>query len=562
MKKIGLLIPFVFLLATEVSKAQEKRGLKLGEKIGKLTAKLMTSKTSNLGEAAVLVHHINGMHTMEARISGQEVYPEDFREGDVAVAIFFSKAEGLGMLNIDGSVTSEGKELTSTGLGYYMIELEPGDLSPKTVNVETVTGDKASFTIKPVPSVKILSVNGSTSNAQIDLSKDIELVLENGSGHERSLLNVALVTDVAGARGFNYFASFKSTDKVIIPKEAFSNPTISGSVNGVGNYNQGENYLIVERYVQAPTDKQSTAAAELQSRAYGSMKVNVSGKQQESVYGSTSVKGKIDNPAGVLNFAASKPNAATGAPFSQGSKFAVSSLSVRGVLFKQEVDESVSYGYNTKITTTTTTTYQFPKLPDAFWDQLLSNMYADIVTMFREEFDIEMVPTEKLTASSYYKEFYPVKEKNTDELIVKTYKNTVNMQPTKVADIFGSISTNLTSDRPIINLMKDADVDGLINVQMDLQIAGDDNGKIILVPRLNFFIQGREETYTNKDVQYGSGWVAASDGKPFSESEFNDINALNSIVRKDDMMNALKDAMTRLREAEIERGYDKIWALK
>ena len=73
MKKIGLLIPFVFLLATEVSKAQEKRGLKLGEKIGKLTAKLMTSKTSNLGEAAVLVHHINGMHTMEARISGQEM---------------------------------------------------------------------------------------------------------------------------------------------------------------------------------------------------------------------------------------------------------------------------------------------------------------------------------------------------------------------------------------------------------------------------------------------------------------------------------------------------------
>ncbi len=542
--------------------AQEKRGLKIGEKFGKIAAKLMTAKTANLGEAAVLVNHVNGMYTMEARISGQEMFPEDFQEGDLAVSIFFSKAGGLGMLNIDGTVTCEGKELTSTGMGFYMLELEAGDLAPKTVNVETITGDKASFTIKPVPSVKLVSVNGSTSNADVDISKDLELVLENGPGHEGSLLKVALVTDVAGARGFNYFAEFTSTDRVLIPKEAFSNPTISGSVKGAGNYNQGENYLVIERYVQAPSDKQSTAAAELQSKAYGSMKVNVSGKQEESVYGSTNVKGKIDNPSGVINFQASKPNASTGAPFSQGSKFAVSSLSVRGVLFKQEVDESVSYGYNTKTITTTTTTYQFPKLPDAFWDQLLNNMHADIVKIFKEEFNIEMVPTEKVTASKYYNEFYPVAEKNTEDLIVKTYKNTVNMQPTRLTDILGSVSTNLTSDRPIINLMKEADVDGLINVQMDLQIAGDKSGKIILVPRLNFFIQGREETYTNRDVQYGSGWIAASDGMPFSESEFNDINALNRIVRKDDMMNAMREAMNELRKAEIERGYDKIWALK
>ena len=549
-------------IATSLAHAQEKRGLKLGEKVGKLAAKLMTSKTSNLGEAAVIVHHINGMHTMNARVSGQEMYPEGFEEGDLAVAIFFTKNDGIGMLNIDGTITSDGKDLTSTGLGFYMLELEPGDLSPKTVNVETITGDKATFTINPVPSVKIISVNGSGANASVDLGKDIELELENGPGHEGSLLRVALVTDVAGARAFNYFAEFKSADRVVIPKEALSNPVVSGSAGGAGNYNQGENYLLVERFVQAPAPKQTTAAAELHSKAYGTMQVTVSGKQAESVYGSTKVKGVVPNQGGNLNFEASKPNASTGAPFSQGSKFAVSSLSVRGVLYKQEVDESTSYGYNTKTVTTVTTTYQFPKLPDAFWDQLLNNIHADIVTMFKQEFNIAVVPTEKVTSSPHYKNFYTVEEKNTDELIVKTYKNTVNMQPGRLAQLFGSLSTNMTSDRPIINLMKDADVDGLINVQLNLQVAGDDKGLIILVPQLTFFIQGREETYTNKDVQYGSGWVVAEDGKPFSEAEFNDINALNRIARKDDVMNAMREALTQLRTKEVERGYDKIWSLK
>ena len=270
-----------------------------------------------------------------------------------------------------------------------------------------------------------------------------------------------MVTDVAGARGFNYFAEFRSANKVVIPKEALSNLVISGSVKGVANFNQGENYLIVERYVQSPADKQSASAAEYQSRAYGSIKVNVSGKQTESTYMNITAKNKLETPGGALNMEVWKPNASTGAPFSQGSKFGVSSLVVRGTLFKQDVSSSTSYGYNTVTVTTVTTTYQFPQLPDAFWEQLLNSIHADIVTIFKKEFNIEIVPTEKITASPHYKNFYTVGEKNTDELIVKTYKDTQNMSPSRVSDILGAVSTNMTSDRPITNLMKDADVDGI-----------------------------------------------------------------------------------------------------
>ena len=103
---------------------------------------------------------------------------------------------------------------------------------------------------------------------------------------------------------------------------------------------------------------------------------------------------------------------------------------------------------------------------------------------------------------------------------------------------------------------------GLISVQVDLQVAGNDKGNIVLVPRLTFSIVGREEKYTNKDVNYGSGWVAAYEGRPFSQAEFNDVNALNRIVRKDDMMAGFQSALKTLRAKEIEMGYDKIWGLK
>jgi hypothetical protein len=562
MKPLRTILFSLLIILSFTSFAQEKRGLKIGEKIGKLAAKVMTSKTATLSNASILVQHVNGMHTMAANISGQEMYPKGYEEGDVSIAIFFAKNDGLGMLNIDGTITSDGKPLTSTGLGFYMMELDKSDLGPKTINVETKSGDKATFTVKSVPSIKIISVNGAPADAPVDLGKDIEIVMENGPGHEGSLVKAAMVTDVAGARGFNYFAEFRSANKVVIPKEALSNLVISGSVKGVANFNQGENYLIVERYVQAPADKQSASAAEYESRAYGSMKVNVSGKQTESTYANITAKNKLETPGGTVNMEVWKPNASSGAPFSQGSKFGVSSLVVRGTLFKQDVTSTTSYGYNTVKVTTVTTTYQFPQLPDAFWDQLLNNIYTDIVSIFKKEFNIEIVPVENVTNSPHYKSFYPIGEKNTDELIVKTYKNTLNMTPSRVSDILGSVSTNKTSDRPIINLMKDANVDGLISVQVDLQVAGNDAGNIVLVPRLTFSIVGREEKYTNKDVNYGSGWVAAYEGRPFSQAEFNDINALNRIVRKDDMMAGFQSALKTLRAREIEMGYDKIWNLK
>ena len=97
---------------------------------------------------------------------------------------------------------------------------------------------------------------------------------------------------------------------------------------------------------------------------------------------------------------------------------------------------------------------------------------------------------------------------------------------------------------------------------VDLQIAADNNDKIILVPRMSFNIMGLEEKYTFGITSYGQGGLNASDGVPFSESEFQNINALNRIVRKDDLMKAFRQGLKALQSKEQEMGYEKIWALK
>ena len=527
---------------------KKKLNLRLGDKLGKLAGKMMTSGTTDLSEASLIIHYTNGIYTHEASLSADSFMPKGWQEGDDMVGLQFTKMDGLGMLNIEGKVALDGEIMESQGMGFYANIVEN---DPQSVSISTTTGQSAQFDIYDIADIKIKSVNGQTENIVVDIGEDLELELENGDSADGTMVKVALLTKVVGAKAFNVFAEFSSRDKVLIPAESFSNPEISGSVKGVGNFQQGANYLMVERYYYKDVDKQTLGAAEFWAHAYSSIPVTVTGKQKESVYGALKIKGESNFDAGEIKYQMSKPNAKIGMPFSEGSQFGLASLRVRGTLFHQESSTTESTSGNIKTITTTTTTYDFPQLPDAFWEQLMENIYTDVQEIFSSEFGISFVPVESVTGSQYYAEFYEVEEENTNVKIKKSYKNTQNIFPEKLGDIMNSISTNLTHDKPEVNLMKDAKVDGLLTMTVDLQIAADNNDKIILVPRMSFNIMGLEEKYTFGITSYGQGGLNASDGVPFSESEFQNINALNRIVRKDDLMKAFRQGLKALQSLSL-----------
>ena len=73
------------------------------------------------------------------------------------------------MLKIKGDVKVEGNEAEYVGMGSYGYVFDQPITGDKTITVETKTGDKASYTLSPVPAIEIISINGDSTFPIIDL---------------------------------------------------------------------------------------------------------------------------------------------------------------------------------------------------------------------------------------------------------------------------------------------------------------------------------------------------------------------------------------------------------
>ncbi len=576
MKKIVLLLLAIlyvgFISAQEKKKSKFKLKmpeLRIGEKLGNLAGNLMTATTKELDGAVAKPYLISGIYPPEINTSETKYFPKGTLEGDYIVGITFMKSEGMGMFKIDGTVTCDGKEMEYAGLGSYVSAYGTPSKASKTVHIKTASGDEATFSLKPISKVEIISVNGETSLPILDLAEDIKLTYMNPPGSKGTRIRVSLITDAVGARALNHFANFEAGNDgqvtVNIPKESLSNPEISGSVKGIGNYNKGENFLIVERELITERDKLDASqklgdlkTAELRSVSYASMPVVVKGKQEESVYASIKINKKEKNGIGYTFY---KPNATSGIPLSKGAKFGLTSFTLEGKTYSSSTSTSQRDGYdNTRITTTTTTTYKFPKLPATQWQFVMDKVYMGLVKFMKSEYKIDFIPVEKITSNSNYATLYPAAEDNTEKIIRTSYKGTQRTNAKSLGEILGSVSSNFTSDNAIVNMMKETEVDGLVSMHLDFQVAGNSDGKVILIPSLTLNITGRDETNNNKQGTYASAYIVNTTGKPFNGDLIKTSpNALAQACSTDEMIKALTDGIRSLRLKEVALGYDKIW---
>jgi len=579
MKKIVLvlvaLLYFGFAPAQEKEKKKGKFSLKMpnlniGEKLGNLAGNLMTATAKELDGAVAKPSITSGVYPPEIGTSESKYFPKGTIEGDYLVAITFMKGEGMGMFKIDGTVTCEGQEMEYVGLGSYVTAYSTPSTTAKVINIKTVSGDEASFSLKPIPKVEVVSVNGETSLPILDLAEDIKLTYKNPSGSKGTRIRISLITDVAGARALNHFASFDAgadgNVTVTIPKESLSNPEIVGSLKGVGNYNKGENFLIVEREFVTEKDKMDASqklgdlqTAEIRAVSYASFPVIIKGKQDESVYASIKVNEKTDG----IGYTMYKPNANYGIPFSKGSKFGLTSFTLEGKTYSSNTTTSERYGYdNTRITTTTTTTYKFPQVSDALWQSVMDKVYIGLVKFMKAEYKIDFVPVEKMTKNSNYATLFPAANDNTEKIVRTSYKGTQRTTAKGLGEILGSVSSNFTSDNAMVNLMKETEVDGLVSMHLNFQVAGNSDGKVILIPSLTLNITGRDENNNNKEGTYASGYIVNTVGKPFNgDLVKTNSTALAQACSADEIIKGLTDGIRKLRLKEVALGYDKIWSI-
>lgn len=557
-------------------KIKKPKKLNIMEGIGNMAGNLMTGKTDQLGNVSVKAAYINGMYSPDIETTEGKYFPDNLLEGDHLVMISFFKQEGAGLLELkDGTVQVNGETSTYHGLGSYGYYFDAIPDKPVDMQIQAANGDQANLRFYPTEPIEIVSVNGETALPVLDLAEDIEVEYYNPPGSEGTTVKVSLLTKVMGVRAFNHFADFKVKEtgnvKVTIPKEALANPEIVGQMN-VGNFDKGENYLIMEREVLTERDAfdefQQPGAIptiDLTSRSYASFPVIVKGKQEDGLIVSLKVRGQTPDKS--LRYDFYKPNANSGIPFSKASKFGLASFTMEAKTYSKETESSSSSwsvgGTRYTETTTTTTILDFPELPESYWENTMDQIYQEVVSFFKSEYNVDFTPVEDMTSAANYQTLFPTKEKVNDKVVRRSYKNTSRTQPQGLSEIFGSISSNQTADNPRVNLMKEAgEVDGMLSMHLSLVIAENKAGNIVLLPSLTMSIAGRDETRDDKEGTYLNGLAQRNTGEPYNEELLKANPAeLLRVCSVDQLLNAVKQGVATLRAKEVEMGYDRIWSI-
>lgn len=530
----------------------------ISTQIGSVTAKLLTGTTADLSQVSATVKFVRNAYPMETATTEVKYAGDLWQPGSNIAVINFVKRQGIGMFQIDGVVRINGEEVPHFVNGVYGQIVEGDD--PVSFEIETTTGQTASFTVEPVAPIRIKSINGKTDAATIDMTKDLVLELDNPAGSQGVPLRVALLADAVGTRGFYDLGIFSARDRLVIPASAFRH---SAPPNArFFTFNKGENWLLVERFTARAGDAPAVGAAQLIAQSWDCKPVTLSG--DVDVIDRLEVTGTVGNEddADAISYSLNKPNASYGRPFASGKRFALGSLSVRGTLRKQETD---SYSYttgNVKTTVTTTTTWQFPQLPTEFWDELLESLHDDISDLLKERYGIKLIPVETVVASPQYANMEEIEDENTQVEISRSYKGTKNLIPTSLRAMVGNVSSTFAADRPDARLMADLGVDGLIAVTLDLDVPTDTD-QITLRPMLSLRVTGPPNGYMIGPTIYTEGLVGSKAGVPTNEADLSSVESLmSSVVRKDEIMAALTRALDELEAQERELGYHDLWAMK
>lgn len=526
--------------------------------LGKLAGNLLTSTTDDLSTLSMQVIYMQNLYPSETETIETEYF--GFWEPGMDMAgVLFLKKEGVGMSKIDGTVNIDGNLTEHVANGFYggIVSQNSG---AHTVNVSTVRGDQAELKADPIEPIEIISVNGKPKGEVVDVNMDEDLVLElNHPEGGTADFYVAVLGKVMGIRGFNEIGFFKSTTKIIIPKEAFRHTATTAY-----KFEQGNNYLLVQRTKEKVVNLPALGAAQVISGAMDWSPINLVGDQKTFLGIGTDeynagYKAKTKDGFEVN---ANKPNAFWGPPLSEPKKLAMASFVVRATQLKQQqVNTSTSTSGNVTTTTTTTTTKTFPEVPEAYWDQLVNEFYKKFETALLEQMNVQLVPIETTMKASQYQHLFATMDTVSEEIVVKPYKGCKLLLPTTFSETWASRTSTFPSDKPEIKLLEELGVDGIISVTVDCAMSWEDGS---LSPRMSFRINGPTNGWKVGPTTYANGLIAGP-GQGISETAKNaaDItDQLNQIMNVDRVIALFTEAMEGLKADEANKGYEKIWALK
>lgn len=464
--------------------------------------------------------------------------------GDI-VSFSFTKKSTAGYYKIDGTVTSNGTPLEYVTSGTYAL-ITDANTAPRKIEIASSSGQKVNFTIAPSKNkVKLLSVNGQTDNISIDPTKDVVIEIET-QVPANTLMKVSIAMTQVGIKSMIDVCYVKSGPKITIPAAAFRNMSITPGGKALYNYKKSFLQVSFESRENATEVSGSWPSLEYSSTCYDGKFVEV--KAEPVLNPGLTVKGTDLQ----MEYTAFKPNAYYSRPLDQIKKIGINSFSIRGTTYKQTVE--TTQGYNS--TTTTTTTLQFPKQPDAVWDALMESLYPEFVAIIQEELKASVLPLETITNTPAYAtmDAFAKDDQNTKVEFARAFRNS------KVVSAFLPVSEGYGSNGVNQRIMNETGTDALVTITLDLEISEGAGGLVNMSPKLAMEMSGKTNGF-NVNTKYSTINLKSVAGTPFTSNITQE--QLLAIVRKADLLAVFRKAIREMIEKEKSNSdYVTVWDLQ
>jgi hypothetical protein len=502
----------------------------------------MVGSTDDLTSVTLTPGLMTNLHPLTVQEIGQDFFGGWEPGGSITSLMFTSKTEWKAN-KINGSVKIDGVPANYVTMGVYTSLSKEKKL--RKVEILTDKGQSSSFTINP-PSqkIKLLSVNGQTSNATLDLSKDVVLEFEDMSEDTKTPILVQLTGSQIGVKTFFAVGYFLPKKKIVIPSAMFRN--MAGAAEASIAFNGC--YLQVSRTKNENATNVTGVYPEVK---YGvmvtdGMFVNVSVKPTFNK--GIEAKGK----EGLTEYVISKSSAFNSTNFGSMKTLGVMGFAAKGStsFYDQKTKYVMGGGYET-----TTKIATFPQFPTEVWDDVLNQLYGKLTNALITEFNVKVVDIEKITNSEAYKAAapYDTKEENTQEEFFIKYKNTKSLNGLR--PIAESLAANTTEHK----VMQETGVNSLLKLILNFKLNFEGSSAYmtttvdyeLLAPILG-------ETYPNhylKGSLSGAKYYLKKNQKispEFLANNVLDINGLTSAFTK-----ALQDIKAK---EKANGDYDVEWA--
>jgi len=499
---------------------------------------LITS-TDDLTTVAFAPGLMQNLHPREVQEIGQDFF-NGWEPGGTGIIIMFASKEGIKITKINGEVKIDGVKANTTPLGIYS-SFAKGN-QPKKVEIITKSGQNSSFTIHPpTQKVKLLSINGQTKNAVLDMNKDVVLEFAEMPEDTKTPIMVQLTGNTIGIKTLYTVGWFAPKTKIVIPPAMFRN--MYGAESNIGFEGC---YLQVSRSKSEKASQVSGIIAEIE---YGTMIndgmfVNVPNKPNFNK--GIEAKGK----EGEVNYVVNKKIAASSVNFGSMKNLGVLAFAAKGSTsyYDSKTKYVIGGGYET-----TSKMATFPQFSNEVWDNILAKLYLQITDILAKEFNVNVVDVEKITNLAIYKtaRSYDTPETNTKSEFFVNYKNTKSLNGLRP---FAEMGSSLEH-----KVMEEANVNSLLKLTLNLKMSFE--GSVAsMTPSLDFEILG-PVVGSMYPTNYLSGSVTG-EGYPIKNKAKIDANTLeNNVLGLNSLTASFKKAMKDIKAKEKANGdYDIEWA--